>query len=329
MNFLKENSRKNDKMENNPLISIIIPCKECNDYVEECIHHCKEIDYDSYEIILLPDDLTKKIEGVKIIPTGPVSPGKKRNIGIKKSIGEICAFIDSDAYPRKDWLKNAIKYFSDPQIAAIGGPGVTPKNDSEMQKAGGLVLSSFTMGGLSARYKAKEARESYDIHSCNFIARKSIVEKVKWNEKYWPGEDTLICLGIKRLREKMLEAPDVVIYHHRRPLFRKHLLQVSRFGMHRGFFAKRFPETSLRLTYFFPSLLVSFLFFGIVSSIFYSSIRGVFTSIAVIYVISTFLSALLTRDLKSVLIVWLGIIATHIVYGICFLVGLCKRELRR
>jgi len=312
-----------------PKVSIIIPCKDVNSSVEECIEHCNKQDYDNYEIILLPDSSTKEMKGIKIILTGSVTPGKKRNIGIKNSSGEMCAFIDSDAYPREDWLKNAIKYFSDFEVAAVGGPGVTPESDSGMQKASGLVLSSFMTGVLSSRYKAGKAKESDDIHSCNFIARKSIFGKLEWDERYWPGEDTLLCLGIKGLGKKMLEAPDVVIYHHRRPLFRKHLLQVSRFGMHRGFFAKRFPETSLRLTYFFPSGLVLFLFFGFVMSIFYSSIRGVFTFIVAIYIISTFIAALLTRNLKLALIVWLGIIATHIVYGVYFLMGLSKRELRR
>ena len=56
---------------------------------------------------------------VKIIATGPVSPGVKRNIGVKNSNGEFCAFIDNDAYPRSDWLTNALKYLEDPQVAVL------------------------------------------------------------------------------------------------------------------------------------------------------------------------------------------------------------------
>ncbi len=50
-------------------------------------------------------------EGITIIPTGPVGPPLKRDIGAKKAKGEIIAFIDDDAYPRKDWLINAVKNF--------------------------------------------------------------------------------------------------------------------------------------------------------------------------------------------------------------------------
>jgi len=35
------------------------------------------------------------------------------------------------------------------------------------------------------------------------------------------------------------------------------------------------------------------------------------------------------RDARLILPVWLGIIATHIVYGVSFLVGLMKRDLEK
>jgi cellulose synthase/poly-beta-1,6-N-acetylglucosamine synthase-like glycosyltransferase len=311
-------------------ISVIIPCREIDKYAEECIKGCLNLDYSNYEIIVLPDSKMKvNYRKVKIIPTGPVTPGKKRNIGIKNSTGEICAFIDSDAYPKKDWLKNAVKYFDDPEIAALGGPGITPKDDNFMQKASGFVLSSFMVGGLAKRYKPKRALESDDIHSCNFIACKSIIEKVKWNEKYWPGEDTLICLDIKKLGKKMIEASDVIIYHHRRPLLRKHLKQVSQFGLHRGFFAKKFPETSLRFTYFLPTLLILFFLVGSIASFLFPMIKKFFLLLVAVYLLLDFIVGLSTKNLRLVLPVWLGIITTHIIYGIYFLTGLFKRDLKR
>lgn len=40
----------------NPKVSIIIPLKEYNSYIEECIRHCLELDYPDFEIIVLPDN---------------------------------------------------------------------------------------------------------------------------------------------------------------------------------------------------------------------------------------------------------------------------------
>jgi cellulose synthase/poly-beta-1,6-N-acetylglucosamine synthase-like glycosyltransferase len=318
-------------MPESPLVSIIIPCKEIDEYTRECIESCKRLDYESYEIIVLPDNASEEVEGVRIVPTGSVTPGAKRNIGITNSKGEICAFIDSDAYPRRDWLSKAIKYFNDPQIAAVGGPGLTPMEDNIMQKASGYVLSSFMVGSISRRYKVEDVCESDDIHSCNFIARKSVLEEVGgWNEKYWPGEDTLICLAIKRLGKKLVEASDVVVYHHRRPLLVPHLKQVSRFGLHRGFFAKKFRGNSFKLTYFAPSLLVLSLFAGVFASVINSFLMNVMLlAVAMYLMLGLFATLLDVRDAKLILLVWLGIIATHVVYGVSFLAGLMKRDLER
>jgi cellulose synthase/poly-beta-1,6-N-acetylglucosamine synthase-like glycosyltransferase len=318
-------------MSENPLVSIIIPCRKIDDYAKECVEFCNQLDHGSFEIILLPDDAKEKVEGTRIIASGPATPGVKRNIGIADSKGEICAFIDSDAYPKRDWLTNAIKYFDDPKVAGVGGPGLTPEEDGVMQKASGHILSSFMVGSLSSRYRAERSFESDDIHSCNFVVRKAVLKEVGgWNEKYWPGEDTLICLAIKKLGKKLVEASDVVVYHHRRPLFVSHLKQVSRFGLHRGFFSRKFPGNSFKLTYFMPSLLVLSLLAGVFTAFFNSFFTSILFLTVIAYLILCLIATLLeVRQARLIPLVWSGIIATHIVYGLSFLAGFMKRDLPR
>jgi GT2 family glycosyltransferase len=313
------------------LVSIIIPCKDIDAYTRECIEYCKLLDYENFEILLLPDYPNEVIDGVNVIATGPVSPGVKRNIGVKNSNGEYCAFIDNDAYPRSDWLTNSLRYLQDTKVGGVGGPGLTPEADGLKQKAGGYVLSSFMVGTLSNRYKTKNCLESDDIHSCNFITSKKIIEEAGgWNEKYWPGEDTLMCLAIKKIGKKLIESSDVVVYHHRRSLFKAHLKQISRFGEHRGHFVKKFPENSVKITYFFPSLLIMSLVLGIIISVFLPLFIYVVLFGIVLYLSLSFVAALTQVKIsKFLLLVWIGIIATHLIYGLYFLLGLSKRELKR
>ena len=40
----------------NPFISVIIPCRRIDKYVKECLNHCLKLDYQNFEIILLPND---------------------------------------------------------------------------------------------------------------------------------------------------------------------------------------------------------------------------------------------------------------------------------
>lgn len=318
-------------MSEKPFVSIIIPCKDIDAYTRECIDHCKQLAYERFEIILLPDSSSEKIGDVKVISTGPVSPGIKRNTGVRNSSGEYCAFIDNDAYPRSDWLTNALIHLQDPQVGGVGGPGLTPEEDGLKQKAGGYVLSSFMVGTLSSRYKTKSCFESDDIHSCNFITRKQTVEDAGgWNEKYWPGEDTLMCLAIKKIGKKLVESSDVVVYHHRRSLFKAHLKQVSRFGEHRGYFVKKFPENSVKPTYFLPSLLVLSFFVGLVLSVFLQNFLYVLLIGIALYLSLSFVAVFnQVKNVKILFLVWIGIIATHLIYGTYFLLGLSKRELKR
>jgi hypothetical protein len=138
-----------------------------------------------------------------------------------------------------------------------------------------------------------------------------------------------MCLELKRRGMKVLEAPDVVVYHHRRPLFKAHLKQISRFGLHRGFFAKKYRGNSFKLTYFFPSILILFLVVGGVISYFYPTFRVMYFSLISAYLALTLVNAFLAKDVKLFLPVWVGTILTHLTYGAYFLAGLMKKELER
>jgi len=317
-------------MNQEPRVSVIVPCKEVDAYARECIEHCKQLRYDDYEIVLLPDGpISAHWDDVKVVPTGAITPGAKRNIGLATSSGEICGFLDSDAYPRRDWLHNAVKYFRDPSVGAIGGPSLTPGRDSFKQKASGYVTSSFMVAGLSTRYKQGTMREVDDMPSCNFLARRSVIERVGgWNERYWPGEDTLMCLAITRLGHRIILVSDIAVYHSRRPLFVKHLTQVARFGLHRGFFAKRFGGNSLRLTYLVPSIFLVMLLLLAVMSFASGFSMYLLGTVLATYTLGSLLATIVeTRDIRMIPIVCAGIWLTHLVYGTYFIGGLLKQDL--
>lgn len=313
-------------------ISIIIPVKENSEYLKECINHCLRLDYPNYEIIVLPDKMKVSPHSqVKVIPTGTIGPSEKRDIGTKHAQGKILAFLDDDAFPTKDWLKNAIPYFEDENVAAIGGPGITPPNDGLREQASGLVYSSFLAAGrASYRYVPKREREVDDFPTCNLLIRKSIMDSLGgFGVKFWPGEDTKLCLHIVRdLGKKIIYTPKVLIYHHRRPLFISHLRQIRGYALHRGYFAKRFPHTSRRFPYFIPSLLVMGLFLGWLLGLIQPFFYKIYFGIILFYFSMVLLTSLKGRNLKKIPLVFLGIIATNLTYGVFFLKGLFSRRLK-
>lgn len=309
--------------------SVIIPVKEINGYILESCRRLREQACDDLEVIVFPDrDTGTALDGARIIATGPAGPAEKRDLAIKYATGDILAFLDDDAYPRRDWLKNAAGYFKDERVAAVGGPAVTPESDTVLQKASGAVFSSpLTSAGYVYRYVSARKREVDDFPTVNFLVRKSVFERLGgFDTGYWPGEDTKLCLDItKKLGLKIIYAPDVLVYHHRRPLFVEHLRQVSRYAYQRGCFAKLFPETSLRLSYFVPTLFLMFLATGPVAAHFSSLAGAVYEAVVAIYLAALVLfSAYAGYADKSILVGALtlpGIFFTHMVYGFNFIRG--------
>ncbi|NOX97925.1 MAG: glycosyltransferase [Nitrospirae bacterium] len=326
---------------NYPLISIIVPVKRFNEMLDVCLESCLKLDYPNLEILVLPDatnpanslNPTRKSskKKLRIIPTGSMGPAEKRNRGMEEAGGEILAFLDDDTYPAEDWLKNSLEHFKNEDIAAVGGPAVTPESDDLRQKASGAVFSSL-LGGGTCRYRYTPAQERLvdDFPSCNFIVRKSIMEELGgFQTKFWPGEDTAVCLDItKRLGRKIIYDPNVLIYHHRRRLFLPHLKQVTNYALHRGYFAKRFPQTSLRFSYFLPSVLTIGLLFGWTLGFIHPLFFSLWAICLVIYLALALLTGLKHRSPKKVFLVFLGIVLTHLSYGIWFIKGLFSRKLQ-
>jgi len=243
------------------LISIIIiDYKIENPYLRECLQSLNQQSYTNYEILLLTD-YQSKVESPKLKKhffNRYASPAEKRDFGAKLARGEILAFIDDDAYPDKNWLKQVVKNFSDSQITAVGGPGVTPPGVDWRETASGWTSASpLGSGSHLYRFWPREKQFVDDYPSMNLSVRKKDFLAVGgYDSHYWPGEDTKLCLDLThKIKKKIIYDPMVLVYHHRRPLWLPHLKQNGNFGLHRGYFAKILPQTSSRLIYFLPSFM--------------------------------------------------------------------------
>lgn len=320
------------------MFSIIIPFRKPTEYLYECLNAIKKQSYKDYEVILLPDKKEKfKYSKTRVIPTGNIGPAEKRDIGARKAKGEILAFIDDDAHPDKDWLKNALSHFKNPQIAVVCGPGVTPASDDIFQKAGGWVNSLwFGSGGAGTyRFIPQKRRFIDDFPSMNFFIRKKIFEELGGFEThFWPGEDTKLCHDIVYLlKKKIIYDPKVLVFHHRRPLFIPHLRQISRYAIHRGHFAKILPATSFKIGYLIPTFFVAFLVFGFILSITIPLLMPFYITILLLYLtllLGNIVYVLIkTKSILISVLTGIGIFLTHIVYGLLFPMGFAQKSLKQ
>ena len=310
--------------------SFIIPVKEINEYIRGSIPKLLLLAGDDFEILIYPDEVIDETwPKTRQIATGSVGPAQKRNFAIRDARGEILIFIDDDAYPRDDFLEILGKDFEDKNIAAVGGPAITPKESNFWQRVSGATFLSSLSGGFPERYRSVgKKRFLADWPSVNLSIRKNIFEELNgFGGDYWPGEDTKLGFDLLTKKNSMiLYDPELVVFHHRREGLMKHVKQISAYGLHRGFFAKTFSKTSLGWRYFMPSLLVLFIFVGGALAFF----SNIFLQIYILGWIVYFVALLnafydIYRHEKNILVTLAAsyyIFLTHIFYGLRFLQGL-------
>ena len=332
------------------MFNIIIPCQKPSVYLKECLERITCLDYVDFEVIVLPDEYVETQQccvstdidftKIKIVPTGSVLPGAKRNIGAHEAQGEILAFIDDDAYPAKDWLKNASRVFEDKNVIALGGPGLTPSNDSFWQQVSGAMYLSWFSGANPKRFwplGQKHAVDDWPLMNF-FVRRDDFLAIGGFDENYWPGEDTKLCLDLithffisplprgRLSGGRIIYDPSVIVYHHRRKNLAKHLKQAGQFGWQRGLFAKKFPANSRKIKYFLPSLFLLFALFGWLALFLPQPLNLIYFLLWLIYFVSLIISFVQIyakiKKIKIALATLIYIPLTHFWYGWKFIKGL-------
>lgn len=117
----------------NPLISVVIPVYNVEEYIERCVDSVISQTYKNIEIILVDDgspdncpkicdDYAKKDKRVKVIHKKNGGLSDARNAGINIAKGKYISFIDSDDYVEKEYIKvlyeTLIKYNADMSISS-------------------------------------------------------------------------------------------------------------------------------------------------------------------------------------------------------------------
>ena len=310
-----------------PKVIITIPFKEVTDDLRRCVAYCLKLDYNNYEIILLPDKpIEEKFPKSRVIATGPIVPAMKRDKILDLDY-DFLASIDSDAYPDEDWLKNAVSIFKDNRVAAVGGPNLIPKGASLLEQAAIDIIYSklgLAVGYYIKKYK-KNSYECKELASSNLIIRKSDLKMVNgYHTKFATGEDTILGFKLRKLGKKIIHSDDVKVYHNRRRLFWPHLSRIFKQASDKVLILLKYKGLS-SLIYFVPAVFVLFLLFGFFSSFFNIYIMAVYSSIILFYFILVFLESLKIKSFVRMAIFWVGLPLTHIFYGLGFLYGILFR----
>ncbi len=105
--IILKSGRENERFDNNPLVSVVIPVYNCAEYIGECIDSVVEQTYDNIEIIVVNDgskdeseniikDKKKRHRNILYYKQRNKGVSAARNLGINKARGEYITFVDGD-----------------------------------------------------------------------------------------------------------------------------------------------------------------------------------------------------------------------------------------
>ena len=97
-------------MQNEPLISVIVPVYKAEQYLDRCVQSIVDQTYKNLEIILVddgsPDNCpamcdawAEKDSRVRVIHKENGGVASARNVGLDNAVGQYISFVDSD-----DWI---------------------------------------------------------------------------------------------------------------------------------------------------------------------------------------------------------------------------------
>lgn len=215
-------------------VSIIIPAVKWESFTEQCVTTCVAL-FPQSEIVLVLDKesvVNIPIQNLTVLYGERGTISRKRNVAVKMAQTEFVAFIDSDAYPHKDWLSSALETLQkNTRVGMVGGPNISPITQEQERNLVGMATKSWLVAGKWNFYKSEKstARFCDNLPSCNLVLRKSLFEELNgMNEALEVGEDTDFCARMIAWGYGVYFNPQVVVYHYDRKIaayFRQRIIR--------------------------------------------------------------------------------------------------------
>ena len=224
-----------NKMMATPLISVIVPVYNAENYLDQCVRSIVDQTYRNLEIILVDDGSpdrcgeicdawAAKDDRIKVIHQKNAGGGYARNAGFDIATGDFIGLVDSDDYLSPVMYERLMRFASD-DIDIV---------ECEMVKTDGdHALFSVLEEAQSDVYTVSEAME---LHICdrlfrqtppNKLYRRSVVGSIRFpsgtgiDDEYW----TYRVIGNSR---ELVHIPDVLYAYRQHPGSVMHSLTIPK-----------------------------------------------------------------------------------------------------
>lgn len=207
--------------------TIIIPSREFDALLEKCINKIREL-YKFIKIIIILDELNEDvnptIENILIIKSENKNMSAKRNLGVSYSKTKYIAFLDSDAYPNRNWLENGVDFLEkNKDYSAVTGNQINPLSDNFEQRCLRLVRFSrlFTHKEWCIVIdKNAQEQDCSEVMTSNVIMKKAdYIKSGGMNENIYLAEDNEFSERISKQGYKIRFIPAVCVFHRESKMY--------------------------------------------------------------------------------------------------------------
>ncbi len=211
----------------------------------------------------------------------------------------------------------------------VGGPQLTPENDSIFGKLSGYALSSI-LGGATIRNRYRKAKLNLDsdereLTSANMFCRKEVFNQVHFNPAFWPGEDPSFLNECVEKKIKVAYSPDMVIYHRRRSNLFRLAKQIFNYACVRPRIKRTKQNRFTTSLFTIPAI---FLFYLVFLPVLFRLNAYLIVPFYLYLFCNLLLSIIITLKGKQPLgmvILPLTFLTIHLSYGAGFIVGLLRK----
>lgn len=322
-----------------PKVSVIIPARNEEKFIEKCIESFLTCDYpkELIEVIVvdgMSEDGTRKIVrelSERDIRVLLVNNEKKitpvaMNLGVKASKGEYIFFSGAHSEMRSDYISKCIRHALETGADNVGGIMKTePRISSTVGIAISKVLSSpLGVGGAKFRTGVTKPIE---VDTVPFgCYKREVFDRIGYfNEKLVRNQDIEFNLRLKRAGGKIVLFPDIELTYYARSTYR----ELSKNNFENGFWviaAKKYAEVPYSKRHLVPLMFVLFLLLGFLISLVVTYFLFVYISLLVTYfvtvIIFSFSHALEAKKLNLLFAAIVSYLVLHISYGVGSLLGL-------
>lgn len=236
-------------------LSIVILTYNSSKTIEKCLQSLEDQTNKNFEVLIVDDDskdntleLIKNNEkgysfNIKYLRNGAHNISRGRNIGIKNSKTRYVAFLDSDAYADKDWVKIILSTFKENKEVALISGGEIQVFTNNFSK--GVSINDRAIGKLTSTFwKMRGGNCALDINK---------LKNIYFNEKFLHNDESEFIYRISK-QYSWKYIPKMIIHHESRNTPLKFLKQMYKYGIWRVYFS--FYSKKFRIVDFYPSFLI-------------------------------------------------------------------------